>query len=128
MGRSGGNGGMLRTIGRAVRAGGVGGGSGGADPLSTTAPAAIRGTYRKPTSANLLSLASSSSSDPPVAITAASGAAPTWPSPLHHCDEWDWESVEAVEDEGAVGHSDDCVFGCVPSSEEVHSALFALQQ
>ncbi|XP_057952250.1 uncharacterized protein LOC131146590 [Malania oleifera] len=124
-----GNRGMLRSVGRGVRAG-VGSVQ---DPFSTstataTATAASRPTHQKPTSANhrpLSSTSSFSSSNLPIPATSF---APGRPSPLSRSDEWDWECVDAIEDERASGYFDDYVFGSLPSKDEVETALSALRQ
>ncbi|PIN05852.1 hypothetical protein CDL12_21604 [Handroanthus impetiginosus] len=145
----GGGGGMIRTVQRAIRAG-VGGGS--AEPFSTSGNTTTiaRGDSRKgqhfnknqPTSPNsALTLSSSSSSaaandngSSPFSsvinfpVSAASGAAaPSWgPSSSCCSEDSEWGYVEGSEDEWA--HIEDFVFGSVPSRDEVHHAVSALQQ
>lgn len=149
----GGGGGMIRTVQRAVRAG-VGGAP--PEPISpsanTTTTTIASANSRKaknfnnkrPTSPNTaLTLSSSSSAADGASningtsafsslinlpISAASGAAaPSWVSSSSptFSDESEWECVGGSEDERA---REDYIFGTVPSRDEVHHAVSALQQ
>ncbi|KAL7147584.1 hypothetical protein ABFS83_06G117400 [Erythranthe nasuta] len=124
-GMGGGSGGMMRTVQRAVRAGG------GAppepfSPSTTTNIAAANGSRKsrkgknlnnkQPTSPNAALSHSSSSGNGRSAFSATSGvAAPTWPG-------------DSSSEERARVFYDDFVFGTAPSTDEVHHAVSALQQ
>ncbi|CAK9135139.1 unnamed protein product [Ilex paraguariensis] len=140
-GSGGGGGSMLKIVQRAVR---TGVGSGGAAPESfshstTTATATTTNTSKprptyKPNTSNVPSLSSSTSSTPFSSFNlpiSATSTGPTWPScssPTYSNDEFDWECVDGIEDERAIGFYDDFVFGTVPSEDEVQRAISALQQ
>lgn len=135
IGGGGGHGGMLKTIHRAVRTG-VGGANQETLPHSTTTAdeddaittSTSTTTTPKPTykinTSNRLSL--SSSLNLPIS--------PTWTrscsSPIYS-DEFEWEYVDGIEDEGrasSYAFNDDFVFGSVPSKDEVQHAVSAIQQ
>lgn len=141
-GGGGGGGNLLRSVGRAVTRVNVAGGalqepfssssSGGGTAATATSPSS-RNT-RKPSSSNNLSLSSSSSTSSPlppfasynIPFSSTSGI-PTWSSTTH-CDEFDWVSVDGIEDDGAHGVADDFFLGPVPSLGEVQTTVSALQQ
>lgn len=136
-GGGGGGGGMLRTVGRAFRAG-LGEAqdpfSASSSTSSTTTP--TRSTYRS-TSAKNLSVSSSSSSTSSFNLPiSATSTLPAWPpcsssasSTSSHCDDFEWVSAEENDGERANAFFDDeSVFGSVPSKDEVENAVFALQR
>ncbi|XP_015877964.3 uncharacterized protein LOC107414362 [Ziziphus jujuba] len=142
-GGGGGGGNLLRSVGRAVTRVNVAGGA-LQEPLSSsssnggtaTTPTTTRKTH-KPTSSNNLSLSSSSSSSSSSSTPFASYNIPINPtsglatcSSLSHCDdEFDWVSVDGVEDFGEQGVVvDDIVLGSVPSQDEVQNVVSALQR
>ncbi|XP_027161899.1 uncharacterized protein LOC113762586 [Coffea eugenioides] len=139
---------MLRSVQRAVRARTVGGGGGAAhEPFSHTHPSTTNtattttlGRTRQTTCNNnknqpitLSSSSSSSSSTASSAIfspcnnllptTVSTAAPPAWPSSCSSptfTDDSDWECIDDCYE--------DFVFGTVPSKDEVHHAVFALQE
>ncbi|KAH7537845.1 hypothetical protein FEM48_Zijuj03G0136300 [Ziziphus jujuba var. spinosa] len=141
-GGGGGGGNLLRSVGRAVTRVNVAGGA-LQEPLSSsssnggtaTTPTTTRKTH-KPTSSNNLSLSSSSSSSSSstpfasynIPINPTSGLA-ICSSLSHSDDEFDWVSVDGVEDFGEQGVVvDDIALGSVPSQDEVQNVVSALQR
>ncbi|XP_031394567.1 uncharacterized protein LOC116205987 [Punica granatum] len=137
----GGGGNMLRSVGRVVTKTGVGiqepftastnaAGSAGAASSAPTSPRTASGHAHKLSSKNQLSFSSCASPAPSspfsVPASAASAAWPPFPSPQF--DEYDWVSVEGSEDERRSVYYDDFLLGPAPSTDEVHSAVSALQQ
>lgn len=115
----GGGGGMLmKTFHRAVRAG-----VGGAPPNSNTNIAGIK-------AAEKAGFNSKRPTSPNTALTLSPySSAPFSPLINIATDESEWECVDGIEDETvARGFYDNYVFGTVPSRDEVHHAVFALQQ
>ncbi|KAF3433168.1 hypothetical protein FNV43_RR24270 [Rhamnella rubrinervis] len=141
-GGGGGGGNLLRSVGRAVTRVNVAGGalqeplsssssSNGGGTTTTTSPP--RNT-RKPSSSNNLSLSSSPSTSSPLSPFApcnipfsSTSGIPTWSS-RSHCDEFDWVSVDGIEDDGVHGVADDFFLGPVPSLGEVQTTVSAFQQ
>lgn len=139
----GGGGNLLRSAGRAVARVNVAGGA-FQEPLSSSSSSSSNGggtttttptsrNTRKPSSSNNLSLSSSSSTSPlspfascNIPFSSTSGI-PTWSS-RSHCDEFDWVSVDGIEDDGVHGVADDFFLGPVPSLGEVQTTVSALQQ
>lgn len=130
MGGGGGGGGAMRTFQRAVRAG-----VGSASPPNTTTPVGASKTAGKAKNLNKKQPIS-----PDTALTLNSSmlnlpmsasSAPAWISSSFSTicsDESEWEYVDGIDDETAArGFYDDYVFGTVPSSDEVHRAVSALQ-
>lgn len=117
----GGGGGMMKTFQRAVRAG-----VGGAPPNSSTniggakADKAKNFNSKRPTSPNTALTLSPYSSAP---------FSPLINIPTICSDESEWECVDGIEDETAArGFYENYVFRTVPSRDEVHHAVSALQQ
>ncbi|KAL7001713.1 hypothetical protein U1Q18_002861 [Sarracenia purpurea var. burkii] len=139
-GTGGGGGGMLRTVQRAVRTG-VGGAT--QDPFShsanssssssATTTTTSRPTYNSKTS-TALSLSSSATSSSPFSSfdfpISASSALSIWlaSSSPTSIDGIEWEYVGGNEDEKVCSSDDDFVFGSVPSTDEVQSAVSALHR
>lgn len=129
----GGSGGTMRTFQRAIRAG-----VGGASPNTTTPikKGKANNIHKKqqPTSPLTLHSSSNSSSapfpsllNPP--ISAPPAALISSSSSTICSDESEWEYVDGIEDETAArALYDDYLFGTVPSSDEVHHAVSALQK
>ncbi|PRQ59791.1 hypothetical protein RchiOBHm_Chr1g0374081 [Rosa chinensis] len=92
---------------------------------TATSPSASRNT-QKPGSVSNLCLSSPTS--PNCGHVSASSGGPNWPTSPQF-DDFDWVSVDGSEDvEKAHGFLDDFVLGPVPSGDEVHNAVSALQQ
>ncbi|XP_047333674.1 uncharacterized protein LOC124937449 [Impatiens glandulifera] len=128
-GMSGGNGGMIRTVHRAVKAAGVGGSS--QDPFShsTANTSANRPTYRPTTASNILSLTSPSSSSSLTSFNvpiSATSTLPNWPASPTYSDDFDWEYIDGIEDERARGYFDDSILASVPTRDEVQLAISSL--
>ncbi|KAF7850896.1 hypothetical protein BT93_L4910 [Corymbia citriodora subsp. variegata] len=145
-GMGGGSNSMFRTLGRSVIragvAGGAGGGSGGGGGFqesfaassnsSPTSPRSASGSGHKLSSSHQLSLNSATSPFSPcntVPVSAASGM-PTWLpfAPSSEVDEYEWVFADGNEDQKRSLHFDDFVLGSVPSTDEVHGAVSAIQQ
>lgn len=141
MGGGGGGGSLLRSVGRAVTRPNFAGGP-HQEPLSSSSSSATttntRHAQKSNSSSNNFSLSSPSSASSSTSSPFASSNVPvssiyglptssSWP----HCDEFDWVALdhEGYEEERAPnGFVDDFVLGPVPSQDEVHSAVSALQQ
>ncbi|KAM1269534.1 hypothetical protein ACFX13_001782 [Malus domestica] len=143
MGGGGGGGSVFRTVSRAAVTRTVAGGPPIQEPLSSSSssPATANTTTttstsrhtQKPSSSHNLSLSSPTS---PFASCnnplASNCGTPGWPS-SPRLDDFDWVTVDngiSSEDDERVSHGflDDFVLGPVPSKDEVHSAVSALQQ
>lgn len=131
---------MFRTLGRSViRAGGGGGGGGGlqesfaaSSNSSPTSPRSASGSGHKLSSSHQLSLSSATSPFTPfntVPVSAASDVATWLPfAPSSEVDDYEWVHGDGNEDERRSLHFDDFVLGSVPSTDEVHGAVSAIQQ
>ncbi|XP_068316375.1 flocculation protein FLO11-like [Pyrus communis] len=144
MGGGGGGGSVFRTVSRAAVTRTVAGGPPIQEPLSsssssssaaantTTTTSTSRHT-QKPSSSHNLSLSSPTSPFASCNIPLASNCGtPGWPSSPRF-DDFDWVTLDngiSSEDDERVsrGFLDDFVLGPVPSKDEVHSAVSALQQ
>ncbi|XP_057776781.1 uncharacterized protein LOC130995496 [Salvia miltiorrhiza] len=110
-------GGMIRTFQRAVKAG-VGGAP--PDTIGGGIPKKLNNTSPN-TALTLFSPSFSSTLNLPA-------PAPAWISSSSSTDGSEWEYVEFEDETVARGLHDDYVFGTVPSTDEVHHAVSALQQ
>ncbi|XP_030533122.1 uncharacterized protein LOC115742770 isoform X2 [Rhodamnia argentea] len=137
-GMGGGSNSMFRTLGRSViRAGGAGGGGfqesfAASSNSSPTSPRSASGSGHKLSSSHQLSLSSAASPFTPcntVPVSAASGVATWLPfAPSSEVDDYEWVYGDGNEDERRSLHFDDFVLGSVPSTDEVHGAVSAIQQ
>lgn len=135
----GGSGNMLRVVGRAVTRTGVGfqdpfpaatnaANSAAASSGAPTSPRTASGHAHNLSSRNQLSLSSASAAPfPPfsVPVSAACSAWSPFSSPQY--DDYELVSADGSEDERNV-YFDDFLLGTVPSIDEVHSAVSAIQQ
>lgn len=130
---------MLRSVHRAVRTGGVGGGATQetlsnptSPPGNTTPPRPSSNIFNKPKTINTLSVSNST----------ATASSPFY-NPFHvpmstlasasdssECDEWEYVDSSDVVDEKDVGfyYDENLVLGSVPSVDEVQHAVSSLQQ
>ena len=149
MGGGGGGGSVFRTVSRAAVTRTVAGAPPIQEPLSsssssssaantttTTTTTTTTSTSRhtqKPSSSHNLSLSSPTTPFASCNIPLASNCGtPGWPS-SPRVDDFDWVTVDngiSSEDDESVSHGflDDFVLGPVPSQDEVHCAVSALQQ
>ncbi|KAL1565206.1 hypothetical protein AAHA92_07452 [Salvia divinorum] len=110
-------GGTIRTLQRAIKAGAGGAKTGIANNFNQNRPPT------SPNTALTLSSPSTLNLPPPQAVSAAA-----WISSSSSSDASEWEYVARTEDEAAArGFYDDYVFESVPSTDEVHHAVSALQ-
>ncbi|KAI3432146.1 uncharacterized protein J3R85_007539 [Psidium guajava] len=139
-GMGGGSKSMFRTLGRSVIRAGAGGGGGGglqesfaaSSNSSPTSPRSASGSGHKLSSSHQLSLTSATSPFTPfntVPVSAASDVATWLPfAPSSEVDDYEWVHGDGNEDERRSLHFDDFVLGSVPSTDEVHGAVSAIQQ
>ncbi|XP_009802233.1 uncharacterized protein LOC107778812 isoform X2 [Nicotiana tabacum] len=137
-GGSSGGSGMLRAVQRAVRTGGTVSGA-AQEPFShstTTAKTTRTATSttshafnnKANTTLSLSSLSPLSTLNNQLPLS-ATAFAPAWDSSTYNTDESeDWECLEECEDERVNILFDDYILGTVPSTDEVHNAVSALQR
>lgn len=93
---------------------------------TTTTTSSTRNTQKPGGSVSNLCLSSPTS--PNCGPVSSNSGVPNWPTSPQF-DDFDWVSVDGSEDvEKAHGFLDDFVLGPVPSRDEVHNAVSALQQ
>lgn len=93
---------------------------------TTTTTTSTRNTQKPGGSVSNLCLSSPTS--PNCGPVSSNSGVPNWPTSPQF-DDFDWVSVDGSEDvEKAHGFLDDFVLGPVPSRDEVHNAVSALQQ
>lgn len=136
-GSSGGGIQLLRTVQRAVRAGGVGGGA--QEPFShSTSRGGRQSSFNNKSTTTTTTTSSTnnnnltiSSNSPAInrPLSATSSPTTNWPncSSPTYTDEPDWEYIDGIEDDRPNAFFDDFVFGSVPSTDEVQHAVFSLQ-